>query len=74
MQNLSYLFIKASRQLGNKLDKALNPFDITAAQFSVIRQIQSSELITNPARSAILAGFCMLMNIPLLICLDISFD
>lgn len=43
MQNLSYLFIKASRQLRNKLDKALNPFDITAAQFSVIRQIQSSE-------------------------------
>ena len=43
MQNLSYLFIKTSRQLRNKLDKALNPFDITAAQFSVIRQIQTSE-------------------------------
>jgi len=43
MQNLSYLFIKASRQLRNKLDKALKAFDITAAQFSVIRQIQSSE-------------------------------
>ena len=43
MQNLSYLLIKASRQLKNKLDKALKKFDITAAQFSVINQIKSSE-------------------------------
>ena len=43
MQNLSYLIIKASRHLKNKLDKALMKFDITAAQFSVIIQIHSSE-------------------------------
>ena len=43
MQNLSYLIIKASRQLKNKLDKALMEFDITAAQFSVIIQIYSSK-------------------------------
>lgn len=43
MQNLSYLIIKASRQLKNKLDSALKEFDITAAQFSVIIQIHSSE-------------------------------
>ena len=43
MQNLSYLINKASRQLKNKLDKALKEFDITAAQFSVIIQIHSSE-------------------------------
>ncbi|MBU3114421.1 MarR family winged helix-turn-helix transcriptional regulator [Clostridium lacusfryxellense] len=43
MQNLSYLIIKASRHLKNKLDKALIKFDITAAQFSVIIQIHSSE-------------------------------
>ncbi|MCB2308902.1 MarR family transcriptional regulator [Clostridium estertheticum] len=43
MQNLSYLIIKASRHLKNKLDKALKEFDITAAQFSVIIQIHSSD-------------------------------
>jgi len=43
MQNLSYLIIKSSRHLKNKLDKALMEFDITAAQFSVIIQIYSSE-------------------------------
>jgi len=43
MQNLSFLFIKASRQLKNKLDKTLKEVDITAAQFSVIKQIQLSE-------------------------------
>ena len=43
MQNLSYLLIKASRQLRNKLDKALKEFNITAAQFSVINQIKASE-------------------------------
>lgn len=43
MQNLSYLIMKASRQLRNKLDKALKEFDITAAQFSVINQINSSD-------------------------------
>jgi DNA-binding MarR family transcriptional regulator len=43
MQNLSYLIIKASRELKNKLDKALKEFDITSAQFSVIIQIHSSK-------------------------------
>ena len=43
MQNLSYLIIKASRHLKNKLDKVLKEFDITAAQFSVIIQIYSSQ-------------------------------
>lgn len=43
MKNLSYLLIKASRQLRNKLDKTLKAFNITAAQFSVMHQIQSSE-------------------------------
>ena len=43
MQNLSYLIIKASRHLKNKLDKVLMEYDITAAQFSVIIQIYSSE-------------------------------
>ena len=43
MQNLSYLINKASKQLKNKLDKALREFDITAAQFSVIIQIHSKE-------------------------------
>ena len=43
MRNLSYLIIKASRQLRNKLDKTLKEFDITAAQFSVINQIKSSD-------------------------------
>lgn len=43
MQDLSYLIIKASRHLKNKLDKALKEFDITAAQFSVIIQIYSSD-------------------------------
>ena len=43
MQNLSYLLIKASRQLKNKLDSELKRFDITAAQFSVINQIKSSK-------------------------------
>jgi DNA-binding MarR family transcriptional regulator len=33
----------ASRQLKNKLDKALKEVDITAAQFSVIMQIYSAE-------------------------------
>lgn len=42
MQNLSYLIIKSSRHLKNKLDKALKEYDITSAQFSVIIQIQSS--------------------------------
>jgi DNA-binding MarR family transcriptional regulator len=42
MQNLAYLINKASKQLKNKLDKALKEFDITAAQFSVIIQIHSS--------------------------------
>jgi len=42
MQNLSYLLIKGSRQLRNKLDNALKEFDITAAQFSVLKQIQLS--------------------------------
>ena len=43
MENLSYLLIKASKQLKNKLDKALKEFDITAAQFSVLKQIQLSD-------------------------------
>jgi len=43
MQNLAYLINKASKQLKNKLDKALKEFDITAAQFSVIIQIHSTE-------------------------------
>mgnify|MGYP001586001359 CR=1 FL=1 len=43
MQDLSYLIIKASRHLKNKLEKALKEFDITAAQFSVIIQIYSSD-------------------------------
>jgi DNA-binding MarR family transcriptional regulator len=43
MQDLAYLINKASKQLKNKLDKALKEFDITAAQFSVIIQIHSSE-------------------------------
>lgn len=42
MKNMAYLLIKASRQLRNKLDKKLNEFDITAAQFSVINQIKAS--------------------------------
>ena len=42
MQDLSYLIIKASKELKNKLDKALKPYDITAAQFSVIIQIHLS--------------------------------
>ena len=43
MQNLSYLINKASKQLKNKLDKALKEVDITAAKFSIIIQIHSSE-------------------------------
>lgn len=43
MDNLSYLIIMASKQLKNRLDKALKKFDITAAQFSVINQIDLSE-------------------------------
>ena len=43
MQNLAYLINKASKQLKNKLDKALKEFDITAAQFSVIIQIHSTD-------------------------------
>lgn len=49
MKNLSYMINMASRQLKNKLDKALNEYDITAAQFSVIIQIHLSE---NPITSA----------------------
>lgn len=43
MENLSFLINKASKQLRNKLDKALREFDITASQLSVIMQIYSSE-------------------------------
>ncbi|MBU3112377.1 MarR family winged helix-turn-helix transcriptional regulator [Clostridium lacusfryxellense] len=43
MQNLSYMINMASKQLKNKLDKALKKHDITAAQFSVIIQIYISE-------------------------------
>jgi DNA-binding MarR family transcriptional regulator len=42
MHNLSFLINMASKQLKNKLDKALMEFDITAAQFSVIIQIHLS--------------------------------
>lgn len=42
MPNLSYLLIKVSKQLKNKLDKALKEFNITAAQFSVLNQINSA--------------------------------
>ena len=52
MQNLSYLIIKASKNLKNKLDKALKEFDITAAQFSVIIQIHSSDLPITAAEIA----------------------
>ncbi len=52
MQNISYLLIKASRQLRNKLDKALKEFDLTAAQFSVINQINNSK---NPITAAEIA-------------------
>ena len=52
MQNLAYLINKASKQLKNKLDKALKEFDITAAQFSVIIQIYSSELPITAAEIA----------------------
>lgn len=43
MQNLSLMLIKASRLLKNKMDHALKEFDITAVQFSVIKQILTSE-------------------------------
>ncbi|WP_298839475.1 MarR family winged helix-turn-helix transcriptional regulator [Clostridium sp.] len=43
MQDLSYLIIKASKNLKNKLDKALKEFDITLVQFSVIIQIYLSD-------------------------------
>ena len=52
MKNLPYLLIKASKQLKNKLDKALNKFDITASQFSVLKQIQLSN---NPITAAEIA-------------------
>jgi len=52
MQNLSYLIIKASRNLKNKLDKALKEFDITAAQFAVIVQIHLSDLPITAAEIA----------------------
>ena len=52
MQNLSYMINMASRQLKNKLDKALKPCDITAAQFSVIIQIYLSELPITAAEIA----------------------
>jgi len=52
MNNLPYLLIKASRQLKNKLDKALKDYDITASQFSVIIQIKSSQ---HPITSAEIA-------------------
>lgn len=52
MNNLSYMINMASRQLKNKLDKALKEYDITAAQFSVIIQIYLSE---NPITAAEIA-------------------
>jgi DNA-binding MarR family transcriptional regulator len=52
MQDLSYLIIKASKQLKNKLDRALKEFDITAAQFSVIIQIHSSKVPITAAEIA----------------------
>ncbi|MEK6263834.1 MAG: MarR family transcriptional regulator [Clostridium sp.] len=52
MQNLSYLINKASKQLKNKLDKALKEYDITAAQFSVIIQIHLSDLPITAAEIA----------------------
>ena len=52
MQNLSYLIIKASKQLKNKLDKALKQYDITAAQFSVIMQIHSADVPITSAEVA----------------------
>jgi len=52
MQNLAYLINKSSKQLKNKLDKALKEFDITAAQFSVIIQIYLSELPITAAEIA----------------------
>lgn len=39
MENLSYLLMKASRHLKTTLDQALGEFGITAAQFSVLHQI-----------------------------------
>lgn len=39
MQNLSFLIIKASRQLKNSLDKKLHKYGITASQFAVLNII-----------------------------------
>lgn len=48
MENLSYLLMKVSRNLKNCLDKKLNEYDITAAQFSVLNQIANKNgLITS---------------------------
>lgn len=52
MKNISYLLIKASKQLRNKLDKTLKKYDITAAQFSVLKQIQLAELPITAAEIA----------------------
>lgn len=40
MQNTSYLLMKASRALKQRLDHQLNKHDITASQFSVLYQIR----------------------------------
>ena len=53
MKNLSYLIIKVSRQLKNKLDNELKGFDITAAQFSVMNQINSSKQPITAAQIAL---------------------
>lgn len=42
MENTSYLLIKASRVLKNKLDRQLKKHDITASQFSVLYQIRQN--------------------------------
>jgi len=48
MENLSYLLIKSSKYLKNSLDKKLNEYHITAAQFSVLNQIANNNgLITS---------------------------
>lgn len=44
--NNAFMIIKASRLLKAKLDQALKPYDITAAQFSVMNQIYNNEQIT----------------------------
>jgi MarR family transcriptional regulator for hemolysin len=43
MTNLPYLLILASRKMRNRLDHALQEFDLTAAQFSVVSQIRLAE-------------------------------